>query len=127
MLHRSSVLAALAMATSLALLCAPAAAQTIPPPETPVSTTSAPSTDVDTPTTAESPATVTADDRAFLTRALGDSERALAAVELAREHAVDERRPAVADRMAEQHEAPRSGHGVQGARSARSHSAARPA
>ena len=35
--------AALALATSLALLCAPAAAQTIPPPETPVSTTSAPS------------------------------------------------------------------------------------
>lgn len=78
---------ALALATSLALLCAAAAAQTIPPPETPVSTTSAPATAVDTPTTAASPATVTADDRAFLTRALGDSERALAAAELAREQA----------------------------------------
>lgn len=77
---------ALALAT-LALLFAPAAAQTIPPPETPISTTSAPSTDVDTPTTAESPATVSADDRAFLTRALGDGERALAAAELAREQA----------------------------------------
>lgn len=78
---------ALALATALALASAASAAQTIPPPETPVSTTPAPSTDVDTPTTAESPATVTADDRAFLTRALGDSERALAAVELAREQA----------------------------------------
>jgi hypothetical protein len=48
-------------------------------------------------------------------------------VELAREHAVDERRPAVSDRMAEQHEAARPGLGAHWLESPRSHAATRPA